>query len=139
MGAADAIRSVVRNVSNRIKAAPLISMFLFVSCVPYWCRRVWADVEGGSRSRWDENNRLKKPRSEEDGAKEEGTEDADREERKPKRKVAVMIGYCGTGYKGMQLNPPHKSIEGDIFEALVKAGAISRANSNDPRKVCCLS
>lgn len=34
----------------------------------------------------------------------------------------------------MQLNPPHKSIEGDIFEALVKAGAISRDNSNDPKK-----
>lgn len=35
----------------------------------------------------------------------------------------------------MQLNPPHKTIESDIFEAFVKAGAISRANSNDPKKV----
>lgn len=25
------------------------------------------------------------------------------EERKPKKKVAVLIGYAGTGYKGMQL------------------------------------
>jgi tRNA pseudouridine38-40 synthase len=46
-----------------------------------------------------------------------------------------MLSYCGSGYKGMQLNPPHKSIEGDLFEAFVKAGAISQANSNDPKKV----
>ena len=25
------------------------------------------------------------------------------EERRPKKKVAVLIGYAGTGYKGMQL------------------------------------
>lgn len=25
------------------------------------------------------------------------------EERRPKRKVAVLIGYAGTGYRGMQL------------------------------------
>ncbi|KAK9480567.1 pseudouridine synthase [Lipomyces japonicus] len=55
-------------------------------------------------------------------------------ERRPKRKVACLIGYCGTGYHGMQINPPHKTIEGDIFTALVQAGAISRDNSNDPKK-----
>lgn len=26
------------------------------------------------------------------------------EERRPKKKVAVMIGYAGTGYRGMQLS-----------------------------------
>lgn len=36
----------------------------------------------------------------------------------------------------MQLNPPAKTIEGDLFDAFVKAGAISKANSNDPKKVC---
>ena len=30
-------------------------------------------------------------------------EEIDAEERRPKRKVAVMIGYSGSGYKGMQL------------------------------------
>lgn len=34
----------------------------------------------------------------------------------------------------MQLNYPNKTIEGDLFEAFVHAGAISRANSNDPKK-----
>ncbi|GMM52167.1 pseudouridine synthase [Starmerella bacillaris] len=54
--------------------------------------------------------------------------------RLPKRKVALQIGYCGTGYHGMQLNNPHKTIEGDLFQALVKAGAISEDNADDPKK-----
>lgn len=35
-------------------------------------------------------------------------EEIEAEERRPKRKVAVMIGYSGSGYKGMQLyvGPP---------------------------------
>lgn len=56
------------------------------------------------------------------------------EERKPKRKVAVMIGYAGTGYHGLQINHKEKTIEGDIFAALVAAKAISKANADDPRK-----
>lgn len=46
-----------------------------------------------------------------------------------------MIGYCGTGYHGMQVNPPNKTIEGDLFEAFIKAGAISKYNADDPKKV----
>lgn len=56
------------------------------------------------------------------------------EARRPKRKVAVLIGYCGTGYHGMQVNPPEKTIEGDLFQAFVDAGAISKDNANDPKK-----
>lgn len=56
------------------------------------------------------------------------------EERRPKRKVAVMLGYSGTGYKGMQLAPDQKTIEGDLFKAFVQAGAISKANADDPKK-----
>lgn len=65
----------------------------------------------------------------------ESREEGEKEERRPKKKVAVLIGYCGTGYRGMQLNPPQKSIEGDLFEAFIQAGAISKANSDDPKKV----
>ncbi|KAK3703629.1 tRNA pseudouridine synthase 1 [Vermiconidia calcicola] len=61
-------------------------------------------------------------------------EEIDAEERKPKRKVAVMIGYSGTGYKGMQISPSEKTIEGDLFNAFVAAGAISKANADDPKK-----
>lgn len=56
------------------------------------------------------------------------------EERRPKKKVAVYIGYAGTGYHGMQINHGEKTIEGDLFAAFVAAGAISKANADDPRK-----
>lgn len=56
------------------------------------------------------------------------------EERRPKKKVAVLLGYSGTGYKGMQLAPDQKTIEGDLFKAFVDAGAISKANADDPKK-----
>jgi tRNA pseudouridine38-40 synthase len=45
-----------------------------------------------------------------------------------------MIGYAGSGYKGMQINAQEKTIEGDIFKAFVAAGAISKANADDPKK-----
>ncbi|KAK0639712.1 pseudouridine synthase [Cercophora newfieldiana] len=56
------------------------------------------------------------------------------EERRPKRKVAVLFGYSGTGYHGLQINHSQKTIEGDLFAAFVKAGAISKANADDPKK-----
>ncbi|KAI1743921.1 pseudouridine synthase [Xylaria scruposa] len=56
------------------------------------------------------------------------------EERRPKRKVAVLIGYSGTGYHGLQINHNLKTIEGDLFGAFVAARAISKANADDPRK-----
>ena len=61
-------------------------------------------------------------------------EELKQEERRPKKKVAVMIGYAGTGYRGMQLTHDQKTIEGDLFQAFVKAGAISKANADDPKK-----
>jgi tRNA pseudouridine38-40 synthase len=61
-------------------------------------------------------------------------EEIEAETRKPKRKVAVMIGYAGSGYKGMQINAQEKTIEGDLFKAFVAAGAISKNNSDDPKK-----
>jgi len=56
------------------------------------------------------------------------------EERRPKRKVAVLVGYAGTGYSGLQMNHTEKTIEGDLFAAFVAAGAISKANADDPKK-----
>lgn len=56
------------------------------------------------------------------------------EDRRPKRKVAVLIGYAGTGYKGMQINHHEKTIEGDLFAAFVSAGAIAKRNADDPKK-----
>jgi tRNA pseudouridine38-40 synthase len=45
-----------------------------------------------------------------------------------------MIGYSGTGYRGLQLMPDQPTIEGDLFTAFVAAGAISKANADDPKK-----
>ncbi len=56
-------------------------------------------------------------------------------ERVPKRKVALLMGYCGTGYKGMQFNPGAKTIEADLWQALVQTECVSTLNADDPRKV----
>jgi tRNA pseudouridine38-40 synthase len=55
--------------------------------------------------------------------------------RLPKRKVGVAFGYCGTGYSGLQINEGVKTIEGDIFAAFCKLGAISEDNAVNPNKV----
>ncbi|KAJ2163123.1 tRNA pseudouridine synthase 1 [Coemansia sp. RSA 552] len=57
------------------------------------------------------------------------------EPRLPKRKVALMIGYCGSGYQGMQVNPGAHTIEGELFKALCGAGAVSEENSVDQQKI----
>jgi tRNA pseudouridine38-40 synthase len=75
----------------------------------------------------------------------------EKQERLPKRSTALLIGFAGTGYFGMQMygfscdkvpslietrqNTGVKTIEGTVFDALVKAGAISKDNSDDPVKV----
>ncbi|KAK0552652.1 tRNA pseudouridine synthase 1 [Tilletia horrida] len=55
--------------------------------------------------------------------------------RLPKRKVAVFFGYCGIGYNGLQINPGVKTIEGDIFDAFCRVGAVSKDNAVNPAKV----
>ncbi|GLB41831.1 putative pseudouridine synthase [Lyophyllum shimeji] len=68
----------------------------------------------------------------------EGASPADRLEtlRLPKRRCALLIGFCGSGYKGMQIQPDHSTtIEGVLFQAMVRAGAVSKDNADDPVKV----
>ncbi|KAJ2608535.1 tRNA pseudouridine synthase 1 [Coemansia sp. RSA 1804] len=57
------------------------------------------------------------------------------EARLPKRKVALLMGFCGTGYQGMQTNPNARTIESELFKALVSAGAVSADNAADQSKV----
>ncbi|SGZ50637.1 CIC11C00000004363 [Sungouiella intermedia] len=47
-----------------------------------------------------------------------------------------MIGYCGSGYNGMQIqnNPDVKTIEAEIFKAFIESGAVSKENSTDLKK-----
>ncbi|CAE6458384.1 unnamed protein product [Rhizoctonia solani] len=82
--------------------------------------------KGGWASRGTRNN--------EDKPIDEGEEKAPR---LPKKKVAVLIGFCGTGYNGMQIQREEgtNTIENTLFAAMVKAGAVSKDNSDDPVKV----
>lgn len=57
------------------------------------------------------------------------------EARLPKKKVALLMSYCGTGYHGMQINPTFPSIELDLFKALACAGAVSQSNAMDSAKI----
>lgn len=52
-----------------------------------------------------------------------------------KRKMALFFAYIGAGYQGMQRNPGAKTIEGELEQALFKAGAITKENFGDPKKV----
>ncbi|KAL6454094.1 PUS1 tRNA pseudouridine synthase 1 [Candida maltosa Xu316] len=47
-----------------------------------------------------------------------------------------MIGYCGTGYNGLQVQNDEnvKTIEQDIYTAMIEAGAISKENAMDLKK-----
>ncbi|PWY93273.1 tRNA pseudouridine synthase [Aspergillus sclerotioniger CBS 115572] len=108
---------------------------------------IWEDPNGASRQMVDKRARHDaqqetKRRKIENGeevkapvyATEFSKEDIESEQRRPKKKVAVLLGYSGTGYKGMQLSETEKTIEGELFAAFVAAGAISKANATDPKK-----
>ncbi|KAF1776858.1 Pseudouridine synthase, catalytic domain [Phytophthora cactorum] len=52
-----------------------------------------------------------------------------------KRKVAIVTGYMGTGYHGLQLNENVKTIEDDIRHAIFQAGAMRESNFEDLGKI----
>ncbi|KAI1942418.1 tRNA pseudouridine synthase 1 [Ophidiomyces ophidiicola] len=102
-------------------------------------RKAWSRLPSDKRQR-NENEQANKRRKAEDGedipiyATQFSKEDIEADQRRPKRKVAVLLGYSGTGYHGMQMSTKERTIEGEIFPALVAAGAISKANAMDPKK-----
>uniref|UniRef100_A0A453P917 Pseudouridine synthase I TruA alpha/beta domain-containing protein n=1 Tax=Aegilops tauschii subsp. strangulata TaxID=200361 RepID=A0A453P917_AEGTS len=51
-----------------------------------------------------------------------------------RRKVAIILAYCGAGYQGMQKNPGARTIEGDLEEALYQAGAVPEADRAAPAR-----
>jgi tRNA pseudouridine38-40 synthase len=57
-----------------------------------------------------------------------------RRPRYKRRKVAILLGYCGAGYQGMQKNPGARTIEGDLEEALYQAGAVPEEDRAAPRR-----
>ncbi|KAJ4268859.1 tRNA pseudouridine synthase 1 [Fusarium torreyae] len=105
-------------------------------------RGEWGRQKGDKRKKNDEFKEFKRRKLNKKGESADGEssnnpfskDEIAAEERRPKRKVAVMIGYAGTGYKGMQVNGNEKTIEADLFKAFVAASAISKANADDPKK-----
>lgn len=65
----------------------------------------------------------------------EGGEAGEKPRRYKKRKVAIFVAYSGVGYQGMQRNPGAITIEGELEEALFRAGAIAQSNFGDPKKI----
>ncbi|KAI5705848.1 hypothetical protein M8J75_002335 [Diaphorina citri] len=57
------------------------------------------------------------------------------EERVKRRKMAMMFAYSGVGYFGLQRNQGMKTIEGDIMEALFKAGFVTEDSFNTPQNI----
>ncbi|CCH58407.1 hypothetical protein TBLA_0A06150 [Henningerozyma blattae CBS 6284] len=86
------------------------------------------------KSAVDDQHVDKKPKSNRTVALDSNGNPLPKEKRLPKRKVAVMIGYCGAGYCGLQYNPPNPTIESTLFKAFCDSGAISKANSTDLKK-----
>ncbi|CAI5722032.1 unnamed protein product [Hyaloperonospora brassicae] len=52
-----------------------------------------------------------------------------------KRKVAIVGGYKGTGYHGLQLNNDVNTIEDEIRRAIFEAGAMRESNLEDLGKI----
>ena len=52
-----------------------------------------------------------------------------------KRKVAIVGGYKGTGYHGLQLNNNVNTIEDEIRRAVFEAGAMRESNFEDLGKI----
>eukprot|EP00834_Sanchytrium_tribonematis_P005273 NODE_308_length_10101_cov_0.990102.p4 type:complete len:354 gc:universal NODE_308_length_10101_cov_0.990102:3461-2400(-) len=52
-----------------------------------------------------------------------------------KIKVAILFGYSGTDYYGMQIQTSVRTIEQEMLKALANAGLIAECNANDSGKV----
>lgn len=51
----------------------------------------------------DDINRQQDRNNERIKIEDKGDSNESKEPRKPKKKVAVLVGFCGTGYQGMQM------------------------------------
>lgn len=52
-----------------------------------------------------------------------------------KKKVAMLISYCGQGYHGMQINHGFKTIEGELFDVFLKMGIMDEEAHKTPNLV----
>ena len=108
-----------------------------------WKRRhVWKGREEGSRLREDrERKEGEQQTSTETGSDASGVPTAAAgeasEKRLPKRKVAVVFGYNGGGYAGLQIQTgsDKRTIEADVADAILKAGGMLATNREQLSKL----
>ncbi|CAD6239020.1 GSCOCG00008607001-RA-CDS [Cotesia congregata] len=74
----------------------------------------------------DESVQENKKRQIEDNDNNEDSKKMKKTERVKKRNFALLLGYLGKDYYGMQRNPNMKTIEEDLFTALLKADLIDQ-------------
>ncbi|KAJ8079533.1 tRNA pseudouridine synthase 1 [Marasmius tenuissimus] len=95
--------------------------------------------KGKGKAPRDKRNLGRRARGREDTPRD--PEAGPREPRLPKRQTAILLGFCGSKYRGMQFQraqpglPELLTIEGELFKALIAAGAVSKDNADDPVKV----
>ena len=53
----------------------------------------------------------------------------------PKHKWALQFGYCGTGYKGLQIQDDVMTLERELANALFRSGAIHDTNLNKVNRI----
>ncbi|XP_013173177.1 PREDICTED: tRNA pseudouridine synthase A, mitochondrial-like isoform X1 [Papilio xuthus] len=80
-----------------------------------------------NKRQWEDENKDKREDGETDGKK-----PCDPTfERIKKKKMAMLLGYCGVDYYGMQRNPGVRTIEEDLLKALFEAKYISEEDFNN--------
>ena len=67
--------------------------------------------------------------------KEDGVHIEPKKPRIKKKKVAVLMSYCGQGYLGMQINHGFKTIEEDLFQAFLKLGIMDEESYKFPQSI----
>ena len=55
-------------------------------------------------------------------------------QKSPKRKVALLLGFLGSNYVGMQMNVDQRTIQAELEQALYRAGCIAKSNYGFPSK-----
>lgn len=66
----------------------------------------------------------------------EGEAEVAKGDRIKRRKFAMLLGYCGASYFGMQRNPGMNTIEEELFKAMLKHGWITEESFEASQVIC---
>lgn len=92
------------------------------------------NIRGKKGRRWKNGGKRKREFTPDDRTQEE--RDAQKRPKAgPKRKMAILVGYLGAGYQGLQRNPGVKTIEAELENAICEAGGIDEFNAHSFQKV----